>query len=143
MQEGIQVRRGLVIPRSELRFRATRSGGPGGQHVNTSSTRIELVWCVRDSAVLSAAQRRRLEDRLASRLDAGGCLRVVSEAHRSQLRNRDDAERRLGELVRKGLVVRRKRIATRPPAAARERRLTEKKKRGERKRTRGRVRDDD
>ncbi len=128
----------FTIPASELRFRATRAGGAGGQHVNTSATRVELLWCPRDSHVLTEEQRARILQRLARRLDADGCVRIVADAHRSQLRNRKEAEARLLELVQRALAVRRKRIATRPSAAAREQRLAEKRRRADRKRGRER-----
>ena len=96
---------GLSIPRHELQLRATRAGGPGGQHVNTSSTRIELLWNVRESRALSEAQRTQLLERMASRVDAQGNVRVVASAYRSQARNRDDALARLAAMIRKALVV--------------------------------------
>ena len=126
----------VAIPRAELTARATRAGGPGGQHVNTSSTRIELTWSVRDTRALDDAQRARVLAKLASRIDADGVLRVVSSAHRSQRQNRDAAEARLAELVRQALAVPKARKKTRPPRAAKEARLEEKKRRGERKRQR-------
>jgi ribosome-associated protein len=128
----------VTIPRSELTFRATRAGGPGGQHVNKSATRVEVLWNVRDSAALDDGQRARLLDRLAARLDGDGTLRVVSSEHRSQSRNREAAESRLADVVRRALVVRRVRHRTRPPRSAVEGRMREKKQRGEKKRERGR-----
>jgi ribosome-associated protein len=132
----LRVTEQVVIPRGELTFRATRAGGPGGQHVNTSSTRVELLWSVRDTAALDDAARERVGRRLAARLDADGVLRVVASASRSQRQNRDAAERRLAELVRAALAVPKKRVRTRPPRAAKEARLEAKKRRGERKRER-------
>jgi len=126
----------LSLPRSELEFRATRSGGPGGQHVNTSSTRIELLWNLGDSRALSDEQRDRLRQRLASRTDAAGYVRVVSSEYRSQLRNREAAEARLVELLRRALAVPRKRVATRPSRAAKEARLRDKRRQSEKKRLR-------
>ena len=79
----------LRIPRSELSFRATRAGGPGGQHVNTSSTRIELWWHLPSSGALTEGQRALLAERLAHRLDSEGWLRLVEAGSRSQLRNRE------------------------------------------------------
>jgi ribosome-associated protein len=134
----LRVNARVAIPRSELITRATRSGGPGGQHVNTSSTRIELLWNVRESRALDDTLRARLTERLASRLDADGAVRVVASENRSQLRNRAAAEERLVELVRRALHVPRKRIPTAPSRAAKEARLKEKRRRGERKRMRGR-----
>ncbi len=126
----------LVIPLGELEVRATRAAGPGGQHVNTSSTRVEVVWDVAASPVLSDEQRARLLDKLASRLDTSGRLRVVAGARRSQLQNRESALERLAELVAAALVVPKRRRPTRPTRASRERRLDQKRRQGERKRER-------
>lgn len=127
----------VAIPRSELTFRASRAGGAGGQHVNTSSTRVELLWNVAQSSAIHDDERVRLLERLASRLDGDGILRVVSSEQRSQLQNRSAAERRLAELVRRALVVPKIRRRSRTPRAAVEARLREKKRRAERKRERG------
>jgi ribosome-associated protein len=126
----------LSIPRSELVFRASRAGGPGGQHVNTSSTRIELLWDFARSRVLNDEGRARLAEKLAARLDAEGKLRVVASDRRSQQQNRAAAEARLAELVRRALTVPKARKATKPSRAAKERRLAEKRQRSERKRDR-------
>jgi ribosome-associated protein len=126
----------LVIPLGELEIRATRSSGPGGQHVNTSSTRVEVVWDVAASPTPTAEQRKRLLVRLATRLDTSGRLRLVAGARRSQLQNRAAALERLAELVAAALVVPKRRKPTRPTRASKERRLTEKRQRGARKRDR-------
>lgn len=136
------VNRHLSIPRHELGFRASRAGGPGGQHVNTSSTRVELSWNVEHSRALSPDQRTRLREKLASRLDGAGSLRVVASASRSQVRNRQDAEERLVALIRRALVVAKPRKKTRPGRAAVESRLRTKQKTSEKKRER-RARDFD
>src|SRR5256885_7670098 len=99
----------LRLPLAELDFRASRSGGPGGQHVNTSSTRIEVWWDVARSPILSEAQRALLLERLAPRLDSTGRLRLVSSGSRSQLRNREDVTERLRSVVAGALAVRKKR----------------------------------
>jgi ribosome-associated protein len=126
----------VSIPRTELQYRATRAGGAGGQHVNTSSTRIELLWNLSATQALDADARERVATRLASRLDGEGTLRVVSSARRSQAQNREAAEARLAELVRGALVVQRKRRATKPTRASKEARLGNKRKRSETKRQR-------
>ncbi len=126
----------LAIPRSELVYRASRSGGPGGQHVNTSSTRIELLWDFARSRVLDEMTRARIAEKLASRLDAEGHLRVVASDRRSQQQNREAADQRLAELVRIALVVPKPRKKTKPSRAAKEKRLAEKRERSERKRRR-------
>ena len=132
----------LTIPRGELAFRASRAGGPGGQHVNTSSTRVELLWDLTRSTVVDDETRARLLAKLQSRLDAAGMVRVVASDRRSQSQNRDAAAERLAEIVRQALVVPKKRRRTRPTAASREQRLADKKRRGERKRNRRRNDDD-
>ena len=132
----------LTIPRAELQFRASRAGGPGGQHVNTSSTRVELLWDLAHSTAVSDEIRARLSAKLASRLDAAGMVRVVASDRRSQSQNRDAAAVRLASLVRQALVVPRPRRKTRPTTASREQRLADKRKRAERKRDRRRDIDD-
>jgi ribosome-associated protein len=126
----------LRIPLAELEYRASRSGGPGGQHVNTSSTRIELWWDVAASPSLDAEQRGRLLNRLRGRLDSSGRLRLVSSASRSQLRNREDVTERLRSVVAAALVVRKARKPTKPSAAAKEARLQAKRRRSTLKRHR-------
>lgn len=140
--DSLRITASVAIPRGELSVRATRAGGPGGQHVNTSSTRIELTWNVRTSAVLGDAQRERALRALAGRLDGEDTLRVVASDTRSQLQNRALAEERLAALVRRALAVPRPRRKTRPTRASVERRLTQKKRSGARKRDR-RFRGDD
>ena len=132
----------VAIPRSELTYRASRAGGAGGQHVNTSSTRIELLWPVDRTTALDDAARERVREKLSARLDAEGNVRVVASKERSQLQNRAAAETRLAELVRGALVVPKKRRPSKPPRAAKENRLREKKRNSERKRDRGRSIDD-
>ncbi|MDX2206949.1 MAG: alternative ribosome rescue aminoacyl-tRNA hydrolase ArfB [Gemmatimonadales bacterium] len=132
----------LAIPREEVTLRASRSSGPGGQHVNTSSTRIELTWNISDSPSLSPEQRERLLTRLASRLDSSGTLRLVSQTGRSQLRNKEEAVARLAELVAEALVVPKVRRATRPSKSAKRERLDQKRKRGALKRERRRTGDE-
>ncbi|MES2178690.1 MAG: alternative ribosome rescue aminoacyl-tRNA hydrolase ArfB [Gemmatimonadota bacterium] len=135
-EDGLLVSLTTVIPRAELMYRASRAGGAGGQHVNTSSTRIELLWNVRTSPSISEDQRALLETKLATRIDGEGWIRVVSSARRSQSQNREAADERLEELVRKALVVQKKRKATKPSRGAKEARLSSKKKRGDTKRQR-------
>jgi len=133
---GIRVNRTLEIPESELKTTFSTSGGPGGQHANKASTRVELRWNVADSEVLGPRQRSRLLEKLKGRIDSRGVLRVVSDERRSQLRNRADAERRLGELVAAALKQEKPRRKTEPSRAAKERRLQQKKRRAETKQAR-------
>ena len=132
----LEIEEGIAIPRGELEYRATRAGGAGGQHVNTSSTRIELLWNVARSTALDDDRRARVTTRLATRIDGEGWIRVVSSARRSQQQNREAAEARLVELVRGALVVQKRRRPTKPTRASREKRISEKRKRSETKRMR-------
>jgi len=134
--DGIRVNESVVIPRDELVARATRAGGAGGQHVNTSSTRIELLWQVGASRALTDEQRERVRQKLSSRLDADGNVRVVASDRRSQRQNRESAEARLAELVRAALIVRKKRRPTKPSRAAKQARLDAKKRVSQKKRER-------
>jgi ribosome-associated protein len=132
----LEVTRSVVIPAHELSWRFSRSSGPGGQSVNTADSRVELSFDVAESTALSPTLRQRALDRLASRL-VDGVLTVSASEHRSQLRNRETALARLADVIRGAIAppapARRR---TRPTAAARERRLTEKRRRGQVKRLR-------
>jgi ribosome-associated protein len=139
----LEVSPALRVPLAELEFRASRSGGPGGQHVNTSSTRIELWWDVAGSQALSEQQRQRLRVRLASRLDGAGRLRLVSSTSRSQLRNREEVTERLREVVAQALIVPKARKRTRPSRATKAARLENKRRRSATKRDRRPPRGDD
>ena len=126
----------LAIDDDELQFHATTAQGPGGQHVNRSNTRVVVLWNVKTSPSLDDAQRVRILERLSNRISREGVLRVASQKHRSQSRNRDAAVQRLAELVAGALRTDPPRKATKPSRAARRRRVDEKKRRGEIKRTR-------
>lgn len=129
----------LFVPRAELTYRATRSGGPGGQHVNTSSTRVELAWNVGSSPSLTESQRARLLEKLANRINAEGELLLVDGGSRSQFQNKEGVTERFVEIVREALHVPKARRKTRPPRAAKEERLQDKKRRSETKKMRGPV----
>lgn len=133
----------LAIPESELAFRFSRSSGPGGQHVQRSDTRVELLFDVANSPSLSEEQRARIMARLGGQIDGQGVLRVVSAMTRSQLENRELAVRRFQDLLASALRQRRRRVATRPSKAAREARLAEKRLRSQRKQVRARVSGDE
>lgn len=133
----------LSIPLAELDYRATRSGGPGGQHVNTSSTRVELEFDVGASPSLSDTQRARIQEQLANRIDADGVLRLASSTSRSQHQNREDVTERLARMLDDALRMRKPRRRTKVPRAAKEKRLKEKKQRSRVKKERGQVRPDE
>jgi ribosome-associated protein len=132
----------VAIPADEITVRATRAGGPGGQHVNTSSTRVEVTWCVATSRALDDGQRARLRERLATKLDARGTLRVVAADTRSQTQNRELALRRMALLIKDGLAIPKVRRPTAPTRASVRERLETKQRRASQKRER-RWRDDD
>ena len=133
----------LRIPRSEISFRATRSGGPGGQHVNTSSTRVELWWNLETSSAPTDAQRELLRERLAGRLDGEGWLRLTESGSRSQFRNREVVTERLATVLARAVVPVKKRTPTRVPERARRARLDRKRQRGKVKLLRSRVHHDE
>jgi len=139
----LEITSDLLLPLSELDYRATRSGGPGGQHVNTSSTRIEVWWDIGASPTLTPDQRERLLQRLESRLDGEGRLRIVASESRSQLRNREAATERLRAIVAAALAVPKPRKRTKPSRAAKAARLEAKRRRAATKRERRPPRHDD
>jgi ribosome-associated protein len=128
--DAIRVTRSVAVPRSEIELRFSRSSGPGGQHAQKSDTRVDARFDVLASTALTEAQKRRVLAR------AGPVLRAVAQDERSQWRNRELAVERLVEALREALRVKRRRVATKPSARARERRLEEKRRRGETKRLR-------
>jgi ribosome-associated protein len=138
MGDTLEITDRVSIPREELSTRATRSGGAGGQHVNTSSTRIELLWNPSQSRALPDDVRERVLERLRARTNADGFVRIVSSEHRSQLRNRQAAEERLAKLVRGALAIPRPRRKTAPTRASKEARLQAKKRRSDIKKRRAR-----
>ena len=133
----------LAIPQGELTLRFVRSGGPGGQNVNRTATRVELLFDVAGSPSLNEQQRALIMRRLQGHIDGQGVLHLFSQATRSQWQNRQDVTERFRALLAGALRVRRPRRPTRPSAAARECRLRNKRLRAERKRWRIPVRSDE
>ena len=132
----IAIRRNLSIPESELQLSASRSGGPGGQHVNKVSTRMTLVFDVLASPSLSDDQKRKICERLASRLSREGRLRLTSSVHRSQAANRREVVERFVRLLDEALRPRRRRVPTGVPPVERNRRREQKQRRSRLKRER-------
>ena len=136
MQGDLVVKPGLVVPGAELRWRFSRAGGPGGQSVNTTDSRVELSFDVLGSTALSQTQRDRARQRLGGRL-VDGVVTVVAAEHRSQLMNRRAASERLAEALREAVAAPpRPRRPTRPTKGSVERRLAGKRRRSQTKRTR-------
>jgi len=126
----------VAIPESELRFRFSRSSGPGGQHVNKASTRVELVFNLKESNSLTEGERSRLTKALKRWLTSDGGVRIVEEGSRSQWANRKRATSRFVELLREGLKTGKRRVLSRPSREAREKRLQLKKRRSQVKKMR-------
>lgn len=139
MADPIRVRSGVVIPAAALRMKATPASGPGGQNVNKVASRVELRVDLDRITGLTGPARERLEALARRRLDADGRLLVTSQRTRDQHRNLADCRERVRRMVERALKPPRKRRPTRPTAASRERRLEAKRRRSQRKRTRGRV----
>jgi ribosome-associated protein len=129
-RESIRVTRSVLLPLAEIDFRFSRSSGPGGQHANTSETRVEARFDVDASQVLTPVQKRRVLAR------TGPVIRATAQDERSQWRNRELAAERIAGQLRDALRVERRRVPTKPSAAARERRLEDKRRRSKTKRLR-------
>lgn len=126
---GLRITAGITIPESELSWRFSRSSGPGGQGVNTTDSRVELMWDAVGSRILSPLQRERLLDQLGSRL-VDGVLTIAASEHRAQLRNREAARARLAAVVADALrPPSPTRRPTTPSRGAKERRLKAKQRR--------------
>jgi ribosome-associated protein len=132
MSDDLDIGHGIRIPISEIEMRASRSGGPGGQHANKTASRIEATFDVRASAALGEAQKSRIAGRLGPRVTA------VSQDSRGQARNREIALERLRSRLADAVAPRKHRRATRPGRASKERRLQSKRRQSERKRGRRR-----
>ncbi len=130
MKEDLPIKNGIVIPGHELEITASRAGGPGGQHVNKTSTRISVRWNVRQTTALTDIQKQRLLEKLASSLTSEGDIIVHSSASRSQQQNKKAALELLAERIKKALIIPKKRLKKRVPKAAKEARLQQKKRHG-------------
>lgn len=139
MMDSIQLNPTLVLPLSELKFSFVRSGGPGGQHVNRSNSKVELQWNVAESVTLSDRQRQLLLERLASYITKHGVLRLSADNSRSQFRNRATVIRRLKLLVEQALRPQSKRRPTKQSKGYHEHRLKEKKSHSEKKERRKKI----
>jgi ribosome-associated protein len=141
VESGLTVRSGVVIPEAELAWRFSRSGGPGGQSVNTTDSRVELSFDLAGTSALSDVLKTRALERLQSRL-VDGVVTIAASEYKSQWRNREAARERLAALVSEAIAPPpRKRRPTKPSKASVRRRLDDKKRRGETKRLRGRPDD--
>lgn len=141
MTEDLMVSPTLTIPAEELSWTAVRSSGPGGQNVNKLATKVVLRFDLPGSTALRAEVKARLGVIALGRLDGDGCVLITSQVTRSQERNLQDAREKLAAMIRKALTPPRPRKPTRPTLGSKRRRLEDKSKRADVKRTRGKVRD--
>lgn len=135
----LKIGRSAIIPENELKLSAIRASGPGGQNVNKVATAIQLQFDVKNSEALSDEQKTRIMQYADRRIAAGGMVTIKAQRFRSQEKNRQDACRRLQELLTRATSRSRKRIATRPGRKAREKRLDDKARRAKTKRLRGKA----
>ncbi len=135
----IHVTSTLSIPKRELQFRYSTSGGPGGQHANKVATRVTLLFDIQNSHSLTEAQKNRITNHFPTRINAVGVLRVISSKHRSQRANKESTIERFATLLTEALKYRKKRKKSAVPHKSKLRRLEQKRKRSDLKRQRGRV----
>jgi ribosome-associated protein len=136
LESHLHISYSLKIPISELQFKTSRSGGPGGQNVNKLETRVEVLLDIANSHSIPDPIRYRLLKTLSSQLDSSGVLHVVAQDTRSQWKNKQLAIERLTDVLKTALIVRKKRVATKPTHNAREVRIRTKKARSNTKRLR-------
>ncbi len=130
MDHGLPIKNGIVIPMNELEISASKSGGPGGQHVNKTESRITVRWDIKTTTALTDEQKERVLQNLQSRLTTDGHLIINESGSRSQQQNKDAALTRLAQEVRKALHVPKKRMATRVSMSAKKARLDTKSRHG-------------
>lgn len=129
MKNDLEIKNGIIIPENELEITASRSGGPGGQHVNKTSSKITVRWNVKTSNALSDEQKARVLEKLGAKLTIDGDLIVHNSSTRSQEQNRKFALDKLADEIKKALYVSKKRMATRISRSGKEARLQSKSRR--------------
>jgi ribosome-associated protein len=130
METDLTINESVIIPGAELIISVSRASGPGGQHVNKTSSRVSLRWNILNSQALNKAQREQILQRCKNRLVGEGEILLHVESERSQLRNREIARERLVHIIQDALRVIKKRVATKPSLGSKKRRIEVKKKRG-------------
>lgn len=129
----------VAIPESELTFEFSRGSGPGGQHVNKVSTRVDLIFDLDASPSLGDTQKEMIRRALRTRIDSSGKIRLSARESRSQWQNRQKVVAKFQRLLSQALTVQKRRVASKPTTASRERRVSAKKRRSQIKRRRGRI----
>lgn len=142
-EEDLKIRNNLVIPGWELWFSASRSGGPGGQHANTSNTAVTLHWSIDKTSILDAGQKQRVRHRLRRNVTDNGVLQVSAADTRSQHRNRKIARERMAKQLKKAIAKKKRRVRTKPTRASKRRRLRQKRHRSRIKKMRKPPKRDD
>ncbi len=137
MKENLIIKNGIVIPGHELEITTSRGGGPGGQHVNKTSTRISVRWNIKNTTALNDTQKERVLNKLQAQLTSDGDIIVHNSSSRSQQQNKKNALDTLAKRISKALHVPKKRMKTKMPKGVKEARLQTKKQRGELKKMRG------
>ncbi len=137
--EDLIVNARCTIPVRDLSWRAVKASGPGGQNVNKVATKVELRFDLSGTEAFGIMAKRRFRKAFSTRIDAEGFVVVTSQATRVQSRNLEDAREKLADMIRQALVVPKRRRATKPTKGSQRRRLEDKRRQGEKKRTRGRV----
>ncbi len=143
MSEDLRIDSRRVLPGPSISYKTARASGPGGQHVNRTESKIQLTFDPRAVPWIDEGTRLRIVALSGRNVDSAGCILIVSQEHREQPRNLDNAREKLVELVQRALVRPKRRIATKPSKAAKRRRLDDKSKQSDKKQGRGRVRGDD
>lgn len=136
MSDDLKINGKVTIPAAELQWTTSRSGGPGGQHVNKTNSKVTLEWNIDSSSVLTDVKKARIKSRLSNRITSDGVLKVSASGSRSQKANLEDARERLAALVREAMKVSKPRKKTKPSKRAKRRRLDGKKRRGDLKKSR-------
>ncbi len=136
MSDDLKINGKVTIPAAELQWTTSRSGGPGGQHVNKTNSKVTLEWNVDESSALSDVKKARIKSRLSNRITSDGLLKISASASRSQKANLEDARERMANLIREAMKVSKPRKKTKPSKRAKRKRLDNKKRRGDLKKSR-------